>query len=386
MRGLVRQRGTTWTYQFAVAVEGKRRQVTRGGYRTKREAQAALSEALAAWGKGDRRATAQPSTQPLEAYLTGWLEARRPGLKPSTVEGYSVAVRSWISPHLGHIALRDLTGAHLTRWHGTLRTTGGRNGQPLGSRSVQLAHRVLAMALDEAVEGGLLHRSPVLEIPKRQRPTHKPQQVGGRVWTGEEAMRFLSAIENDRLHPLYALALDSGMRRGELAGLRWRDIDLDAARLSVQANRVLVAGEAVEGTPKSGAGRLVDLDAGTVTLLGRWRTKQLQERLAWGEAWTNSGYVFTTEDGKPLNPETISTRFETLAKRSGMPAIRLHDLRHTSATIALGVGVHPKVVQERLGHADISITLDLYSHVAPGMGADAASRIGDLLYGISRGA
>jgi integrase len=103
--------------------------------------------------------------------------------------------------------------------------------------------------------------------------------------------------------------------------------------------------------------------------------------MKWGAAWVDSGYVFTREDGKPLHPESVSTRFERAVKASKLPMIRLHDLRHTSATIALAAGVHPKVVQERLGHADISITLDLYSHVTPGMGAEAASKIGDLLYG-----
>lgn len=385
MRGTVRQRsaGSTWTYQFAIDVGGKRRQITKGGFRTKRDAQAALSEALAAWGKGDRRAAAQPSTQALSAYLADWLEARRPGLKPSTVSSYRTTIDSWIVPHLGHIALRDLTGAHLTRWHGLLRDRGGRGGKPLGTRSVQLAHRVLAMALDEAVEGGLLHRSPVLEVPKKQRPTHKARQVGSRVWSAAEAQLFLVAIDGDRLHPLYALALDTGMRRGELAGLRWSDVDLDAARLSVQRNRVLVGGQPVEGTPKSGEGRSVDLDAGTVAVLRRWRSQQLQERMKWGPAWIDSGYVFTREDGEPLHPEHITSRFESLTRAAPLPVIRLHDLRHTSATIALAAGVHPKVVQERLGHADISITLDLYSHVTPGMGAEAAAKIGAALYGVT---
>src|SRR5688572_6037451 len=136
MRGTIRQRsaGSAWTYQFAVVDGGKRRQITKGGFRTKRDAQAALTEAMAAWGKGDRRAAAQPSAQPLSAYLTGWLEARRPGLKPSTHHGYRGVVRSWITPHLGHIALRDLNGTHLTRWHGILRERGGRDGKPLGTR------------------------------------------------------------------------------------------------------------------------------------------------------------------------------------------------------------------------------------------------------------
>jgi integrase len=250
MRGTIRQRsaGSTWTYQFPIVEDGKRRQITKGGYRTKREAQSALTEALAAWGKGDRRATRQPSTQPLSEYLDAWLDARRPSLKASTAAGYGDAIRAWIRPHVGRVALRDLDGTHLTRLYALLRDRGARNGKPLGSRSVQLAHRVLSMAMADAVEQGLLHRSPVDAIPRRQRPTHTATQVAGRVWSAPEAARFLCMLETDRWQPLFALALSGGMRRGELVGLRWHDVDLDAARLTVQVNRVLVDGDVVEGS------------------------------------------------------------------------------------------------------------------------------------------
>jgi integrase len=375
-------KGSTWTYQFAVTDgDGKRRQVTKGGYRTKREAEAALSSALAAWGVGDRRATVQPSTQPLGVYLDGWLEARRPGVKPSTHQSYADVVNAWVRPHLGGVPLRDVTAQRLLRLYSELRESGGRGGKALGSRSVQLTATVLRMAFADAVEQGLLARSPVDDIPRRQRPTHRAVQVQSRVWDGDQAAAFLASSSDSRWYPLFAAALGTGMRRGELCGLRWSDVDLEAGTLSVRASRVLVGGQPVEGDPKSGKGRRVDLDAGTVAVLRRWRTVQLEERMAWGPAWVDSGYVFTREDGEPIHPESASTAFEHASKKSELPAIRFHDLRHTHATIALAAGVHPKVVQERLGHADISMTLQLYSHVMPGMGAEAAELVGQRLYG-----
>lgn len=147
----------------------------------------------------------------------------------------------------------------------------------------------------------------------------------------------------------------------------------------VRQNRVSVDHAVHTGTPKSSKARTVDLDPATVAMLRSWRRRQLQERLAWSEAWADSGHVFTREDGTALHPTTIGWHLRRLIKVAGVPSIRLHDLRHTHATLGLAAGVPAKVMQERLGHASVQITLDLYSHVIPGMGADAAAKIGGLL-------
>jgi integrase len=381
-------KGSTWTYAFSVELAGKRRQITKGGFRTKASAEEALSVALVEAGQG-AKARVEPSKQPLADYLREWLESRT-HLKPSTRAGYSNAIESWIAPHVGDVRLCDVTPEAVTKLYRTLREGGGRTrkgpkegrrlGVPLAENSVHKVHVVLTASLGYAAATGRLRSNPMTLIPKSDRPkqgSHHRDEL--RTWTAAEATAFLRSTEGDRYAPIFDLALNTGARRGELAGLRWEDIDLDAGTLAVRRNRVPVNWKVEEGTPKSRRARVIDIDPETVAMLRRWRRAQLEERMAWGEAWTDSGYVFTREDGKPVHPESIGWHFERLVKKAGVPRLRLHDLRHTHATLGLAAGVPPKVMQERLGHASIQITLDLYQHVVPGMGADAAVKIGALL-------
>jgi integrase len=401
----------TWTYQFDVPkAGGGRRYLTRGGFATKRAAEAALVEALAEHGRTPN-ATVEPSKMTLERFLVDeWLPTTR-SLKQSTAAGYRQQVDSYITPRLGHVRLCDLTPGQIVKFYGFLIERGGKSRrkgaepftQPLSERSVHKTHVVLGSALQHAVEMGLVRANPVLQIPKKNRP----KQSGGsdkpemKVWSADQAAAFIAATAGDRWASIYDLDLNTGLRRGELAGLRWVDVDLDAAVLSVRRNRVVVDGQVLDVTPKSKKPRVVDLDVETVAMLRRWRRRQLEERMAWGEAWTDSGYVFTIEDGKALHPETIGWHLERLTrtvnraitKAQGdkpgpaptIPAIRLHDLRHTHATLGLAAGIPVKVMSERLGHASTQITMDLYSHVIPGMQADAAAKIGGLLRGSATG-
>jgi integrase len=328
----------------------------------------------------------RPEATPLGDYLTDWL-ATREGLRPSTRGSYENVIEAWIRPHIGRIPLRDLSSDDLTRLYATLRENGARRGKPLGSRSVQLVHTVLRMALDDAVQAGRLPVSPVERIPKRQRPKHRSEKQADRYWSPEEARRFLDARRDDRLYALWALALDTGTRRGELAALRWDHLDLDAAVMAVEASRGVVAGgDIVEGPTKSGKARKVDLDARTVTALRRWKVAQGRERMAAGEAWAGgtpgtSGYVFTDELGEAYRPNRLAKFFAEAQDGLGLPPLVFHGLRHTSATIALGQGVPLPLVSERLGHSQVSITLDVYSHAIPSQGADAARVIGGAIDG-----
>lgn len=171
------------------------------------------------------------------------------------------------------------------------------------------------------------------------------------------------------------------MRRGEVLGLRWSDVDLNAARLSVQQTPVSVAYKLEFSTPKTARGRRsLALDATTVEALRTHRKRQLEERMAWGPAYEESGLVFTTENGAPIHPDRFTQMFDKHAKHAGLPRIRLHDLRHSHATLALAAGVHPKVVSERLGHATVAFTLDVYSHAVPALQEDAAERVASLIF------
>lgn len=381
MKGTVRKRGTTWSYQFSVGHGERRRHVQRGGYRLKSDAQAALTAALAAYAKGDRRVTMSPSAELLSDYLSRWLDERG-DLKPSTLQGYRTVATNFIGPELGDVRLKDLTPARIVKAYTSMRKRGGRRGKPLSDRSVQLTHAVLRSALEHAVEQGDLASNPAATLPRTSLPRVREKREM-KVWSANDAAAFLAHTADDRLGACWALALDSGMRRGELLGLRWRDVNFETGVISVRRNRVSVDNKVVEGTTKSGKARTVDLSAGTVASLRRWRTRQREERLAWGEAYENSGYVFTSEDGAPLRPEALAWQFRSTLAKAPVPTIRFHDMRHTSATLDLEANVHPKVVQERLGHSNIAMTLDLYSHVIPGMGANAANLRGELLYGAS---
>jgi integrase len=390
---------STWSYQFIVgtARAGNRRTISKGGFARRKDADAALADALARYGKGDRRVLNRPSNQPLAAYLAGWLEARRPDLKPSTLAGYESVLSAWVVPHIGAVPLSDVTATVLTKVYGLLREQGGKPtkaarvkavatgtkpvGTPLGTRSVQSVHTILKMALADAVEAGLLVVNPCDQIPKRTRPTHRNRRQADKFWDTGEAAKFLAATAGDRLHALWALLLDTGMRRGEACGLRWTDIDRETGLVTITVNRVHAGRRVVEGTTKTDRVRTVDLDPRTVTILRGWQKRQMGERLAAGPGYVESGYVFTNEIGEPIRPDSITYAFEQAAKQAGVPVLSPHALRHTCATLLLGKGVPPHVVQERLGHADISITLGLYSHVLPKQQADAARLLGDSLYG-----
>jgi integrase len=379
MKGTIWKRGETWTYQFAVTRGGKRRFVTKGGFRTKRECQEALTGALADWQKGAR---VEPSKVTVAEYLESqWLPVIQHAVKPTTFRGYHDIVANRIVPCIGDVRLAELDEGDIARMYSELRASGRRDGGGgLSEASVQHTHVVLRKALRDAMRGAhgpkLLLRNAADDV---QRPRRRRTEM--LVWSADELRRFLDNSPGDRLRSCWAVAATTGLRRGELLGLRWDDVDLDGQVISVKRSRVAAGYSVSEGTPKSGRGRRVDLDPETVAVLRRHRARQLEERMAWGEAWIDTGLVFTRENGEGLHPQTVSKAFERAVTRADVPVIRFHDLRHTHATLMLGAGVHPKVVQERLGHASIQITLDTYSHVMPGMQADAAAKVGALVFG-----
>ena len=200
------------------------------------------------------------------------------------------------------------------------------------------------------------------------------------VWTPQQAGAFLDAAVRHRLYPLFHLVAYRGLRRGEAVGLRWQDTDLEAGLLRI-TQQVVQLGWATEvGAPKTHSGaRSVSLDARTVAVLRTWRSAQLGERQACGVAWQDTGLVFTREDGSQLHPDTVTTVFEQLHRAAGLPPIRLHDLRHTAASLALAAGVPLKVVSEQLGHSSLAITADTYTSVLPAVAQAAAEAVADVI-------
>ena len=350
----------------------RRRQRHRRGFATKRDAQRALRDALTAV---DNQAHVDHRTDTLGGYLLAWLEGLN--VRETTAAQYRQQVELRIVPHLGGVRLQELTVEHLDTLYRHLEREGSAKGGPLSPKSVRHTHGVLRKALGDAKRRGYIVRNVAEDATT---PRLKRREL--EVWSAPQLRAFLAAVSEDRLYALWLLYATTGMRRGEALGLRWDDLDLDAGTVFVRRNRTLVGGRVVTQETKSDAGRrTVAIDAETVAVLRRHRTRQLEDRLAASSAWHDTGAVFAWEDGRELHPKAVSRWFGDHAETAGLRSIRLHDLRHTYATVALSSGEPITVVSRRLGHASVSITLDVYSHVLPTDDRDTASRVAAAILG-----
>jgi integrase len=289
----------------------------------------------------------------------------------TTWSRYDFSVVRHIVPRIGSVRLQHVTGSTLNQLYGQLA------GELLAAGTIRKTHTVLQRALRDAVRWRrVTHNAAKSADPPRAAFGSRHM----RTWSPDELRAFLEHVSEDRLYPLWHLLASTGLRRGEAVGLRWIDVDLEAGHLAVRQTHVAVGYTVEVGEPKSATSRRgVALDPDTVEVLREWCERQEAEREEWGAAWTRTGLVFSREDGKALHPDRVTKLFDAHVTASGLPRIRLHDLRHTHATLALRAGVHPKVVSERLGHASVSFTLTVYSHAVPALQADAAATIARLV-------
>lgn len=380
MRGRVFKRYSSWKFVVDVGrdAKGRRQQVQRSGFATKREAERALRELLQAVDSG--RYVERSRVSVAEFLREAWLPTVRRDLRETTWVGYRAELELNVIPRLGGIPLQQLNAVHLNRLYGYLLTEGRKDGKGgLSRKSVRYVHTIVRKALADAMRWGLLERN-VADLADAPRLTGTSARHI-RAWTPEQLRSFLDHVAGDRLYAAWLLAATTGMRRGEVLGLPWQDVDLDVQRLAVRQTLVMVKSAARYSEPKTRRSRrTIDLDDVTVSALRDWREFQDKERQAWGAAWKNLGLVFTREDGSAIYPDGWTGTFERHVRQAGLPRIRLHDLRHTHATLMLKGGVNPKVVSERLGHHSAAFTLDVYSHVIPGMQADAARRVSHLIF------
>lgn len=293
------------------------------------------------------------------------MERQRPYLRASTLHSYRIAVDRIVG-QLGATNLGSLAPIQVQQLQTDLLSNGGRDGRPLAAKTVANTHVVLHKALADAVRLGLLDHNVVAAVDPPRVP--RPQLS---VWTIDQLRDFLSLASSHRCSAAFVLLATTGMRRSEVRGLRWSDIDLDDCSLSIVRTLTVVERRPIVTTPKTMASRrLVYLDASTVDALRAHRDMSTVSR---------DGYVFQSADGEPVNPASFSNTFDRLVARSGMPRIRLHDLRHTYATLALRLGTHPVLLSERLGHSSIAVTIDRYSHVIPSIDRNAADVVAQLI-------
>jgi integrase len=331
---------------------GKKRKTVYG--KTREEAHEKLVDALAHRHKG---LVFEGDDQTLGIYLAGWLRDIEGTIKQRTLENYAYVVNTHITPGLGKIKLKNLKPEKVRALIRDKRDSG------LSSRTVQLIHTVLGKALKDAVRDEILHRNVAAAVkpPKQTKREMHPLSP-------DQARLFLDAARKDRHHALYVVAITTGLREGELLGLRWEDVDLDAGKLAVRKQLTRTSDGLSFTAPKRGKTRSVRLTGHAVNTLKNHRKRQLKERLSAGSLWRENGLVFASTVGTPVDVSNLTYRsFRPLLERAGLPRIRFHDLRHTCATILLGKGTHPKIVQEMLGHATITQTMDTYSHVLPDM-------------------
>ncbi len=318
----------------------------------------------------DKGAVVLGPRQNVRQFFMAWLDAAKPSLKPRTHVRYEELVRLHIIPEIGTVALPRLTPQHLQKLYKR------KLESVLSPTTVNHVHAVIHKALDTAVRWDLLHRN-VADFVDPPRSRHFEITT----LSPEQARTLLDTAFGNRLEALYVLALTTGMRQGELLGLRWHDIDLTGAKVQVRGSmQVTPEGLRIAETKTAGSRRQVMLSKQPLDALRRHRATQAEERLRSGAAWDDQDLVFTNQIGRPIAAGNLLRRsFEPLLKRAGLPRIRFHDLRHTSATLLLGQGVHPKIVAEMLGHTKISTTLDLYSHVTPTMQRQAAEAFDSIL-------
>jgi integrase len=317
----------------------------------------------------------EPKRLSLAAYLDDWLGRVRAQIRGSTFIGYAKAVER-AKAALGAIELQRLTKPQVEAFYAGLRERGNeRTGGQLAYQSVANVHIAIRRALGDAMEDGLLVRNPAAGAFRLQAERHEM-----RTWTAAELARFLRVANGERLGAAFRVAAMSGVRRGELLALRWRDVDLDAATVAVRRQLVRLPDRSYGfGDTKTGKSRTVALDADTIAELRRHRARQAEERLSWGADYKDHDLLFCREDGTPINGDVIEWAFKRVTRRAGVPRIRFHDLRHTAATLRLSAGVHPKIVQELLGHANIAVTMDIYSHALPSLQAESAEKVAELL-------
>ena len=387
MRGSVAKKGKRW---YAVVYDGtdpatgkyRRRWVPAGTRRA--DAEKLLADLVKRSHEGN---TVVSERITLGAYLLDrWLPVQEARLRRSTFDSYRRNVERHVVPALGAVPLDKLAVEDLDLFYARLLTSGRIHGGEnkaagLSPKTVHNIHLMLNKALADAYRKGTIVRNVAALADAPSLRARRRAEI--QAWDADQLATFLDAIAAHRLYAAFHLSAHTGMRRGEVLGLPWGDVDLQVGRLSVRQALVSVAYEVELSDVKTGSGRrTIDLDPGTVDVLKLWRIQRSEE--CSGREPSDDDLVFTKQDGALVHPDSFSQTFDRKVAKLAVPGISLHDLRHTHATLLLKAGVPVKVVSERLGHASAAFTMTVYQHVLPGMQADAAAAFSDAVFGSRR--
>ncbi|MBM3225492.1 MAG: site-specific integrase [Candidatus Tectomicrobia bacterium] len=324
-----------------------------------------------------------PHKLTLGTWLDTWLQDyKRPKLRPLTFDSYEMVVRRHLKPMLGHLLIQDVRPEHLQHFYNA------KTQQGLSARTVRYCHTLLHSALAQAEKNQVVARNVATLVT----PPRKTRQEMHTLTSPQIANHFLPAIAADRLFAAVFLLFGTGLRRGELLGLRWKDADVTAGVLHIRQTLVRVKNhDATADTAKSrlifeepktaSSRRTVPIPAECLTALKHHKARQAEEKLLLGPAYEDHGLIFCRPNGHPIEPSKFSTHFQTLLQQASVPAIRLHDARHTFATLLLELGESPKTVQTMLGHSSVAMTLDIYSHVSLELETKAAAKLNAVLSG-----
>lgn len=363
----------SWGYYVAGGVNpstGKRQQFRKTGFPTQKAAREARNKVAV---KVDQGTYVPPSKETYGEYLDKWLPrhaATGKGLKETTVDNYARYIRNDIKPSaLSRMVLTDIRRYHLNEFLSGLSEAGR------GAVTVRRIAAVLQGSLRSAARSHRIDHNPATEL---ELPTVQKHKVD--IWEPAQVGAFLDVAAEHRLGALFELAMFTGMRRGELIGLRWTDIDLTRRVITIRNNRVQAAGRILEHDTKTEAGaRYVDLDDRSVGALIGWQIQQTAEQQAGQDAYTASGYVFTMHDGSPLKPQYATRLFDSLRVKAGLPKLTFHGQRHEHASLMLAAEVDIAVVSKRLGHSSISVTSDIYGHLIGSASRNAAENAAALV-------
>jgi integrase len=375
--GHVRQRSPgTWEVRYTLGTEpgtGNRRTFTTTVKGDRKDAEKELRRLLRMFDTGEH---VDPTRMTVRQWLEFWLSAVREEVSPKSHERYGEIVRNFLVPELGAVAITKLAPMHIQAAYSKWAVEGRRDGKSggLAPRTRRHIHRILKSALARAVEQQVLARNPADVFKKRLPKVEHRQMV---TLTTEQATRFLDVIKHKRLYGPVLIALTTGMRRGEILALRWRNVDLERATLHVVESLEQTKGGLLRfKAPKTDKARAITLPSFAVEELRRLKREQAEELFSLGVRQSGETLVCARADGKPRQPRSLTHEFTYLVARcKDIPRVRFHDLRHSHAAQLLRAGIHPKVAQERLGHSTISTTLDLYTHVSKTMQQDASAEI-----------